>query len=126
MAKNIIQFQKGMSLPDFMQQYGKEDKCRHEIFQLRWPNGLICPNCGNDTYCTIRKREVWIFPKKVDPAKRKVSPSVFHTQQDKDTPALSVLFADYKRLLYTQRWNVRYPDALYIVHGRPVRFSERR
>ena len=59
MAKNKIQFQKGMSIPDFMQQYGTEDKCRHEILQLRWPNGFICPNCGNDTYCTIRKREVF-------------------------------------------------------------------
>ena len=59
MAKNKIQFQKGMSIPDFMQQYGTEDKCRHEILQLRWPNGFICPNCGNDTYCTIIKREVF-------------------------------------------------------------------
>jgi hypothetical protein len=59
MAKNKIQFQKGMSIPDFMQQYGTEDKCRHEILQLRWPNGFICPNCGNDTYCTISKREVF-------------------------------------------------------------------
>jgi len=29
---------------------------------------------------------MWIFPKKVDTVKRKVPPSVFHTQKGLDTP----------------------------------------
>jgi len=59
MAKNKIQFQKGMSIPEFMAQYGTENKCRHELFQHRWPDGFICPKCGNKFYCEIKKRKVF-------------------------------------------------------------------
>ena len=59
MAKNKIQFQKGMSFDDFMKQYGTEDKCRDQLFKLRWPNGLECPLCGNKTYCEIHARKVF-------------------------------------------------------------------
>jgi len=65
----------------------------------------------------------WIFPKKVDTVKRKVSGSVFHIQPGKDTQVLSAFSADYKRLQYTQRWNARYPDDPHIVYDKPARFS---
>ena len=54
MKKNKIQFQKGMSIGKFMTKYGMEYKCRIELFQLRWPDGFKCPNCGNNTYCELR------------------------------------------------------------------------
>jgi hypothetical protein len=59
MAKNKIQFQKGMSLPEFMNQYGAEEKCCAALFQLRWPKGFSCPVCGNAAYCEIRTRKVF-------------------------------------------------------------------
>jgi len=59
MAKNKIQFQRGMSLPDFMDQYGTEENCRTALFQLRWPNDFTCPVCGNTTCCEIRSRKVY-------------------------------------------------------------------
>ncbi len=59
MAKNKIQFQKGMSIPDFINQYGTEDKCRATLFRFRWPNGFRCPRCDNKTYCEIKKRKVF-------------------------------------------------------------------
>jgi transposase-like protein len=59
MAKNKIQFQKGMSLANFMQQYGTEAKCSDALFKLRWPDGFSCPYCGNATYCVIRKRNLF-------------------------------------------------------------------
>lgn len=58
MKKNKIQFQKGMSIDEFMYKYGTEDKCKDEIFQLRWSNGFICPNCGNDTYCKLKVHQL--------------------------------------------------------------------
>ena len=58
MAKNYIQFQKGMSLPDFMAQYGKEEQCLEEAFRLRWPHGFRCPKCQNNTYCHLHSRKV--------------------------------------------------------------------
>ena len=45
MARNRIQFQKGYSLVQFMDEYGTEDKCREALFRWRWPNGFVCPRC---------------------------------------------------------------------------------
>lgn len=47
----------------------------------------------------------WIFPKQVNPVKRKVSPSVLNIQLGIDTPVLSAFFADYKRPQYSKKWN---------------------
>jgi len=59
MAKNSIQFQKGLSLPKFLESYGTEQQCRDALFKLRWPNGFVCPECGNETYCEIHSRKVY-------------------------------------------------------------------
>ena len=56
MAKNMIQFQKGMSIPEFMDNYGTEQQCRDTLFKLRWPNGFVCPRCDNKTYCEIKRK----------------------------------------------------------------------
>ena len=48
MACNKVQFQKGMSLPEFLQHYGTEDKCFEALFKWRWPNGFQCPSSGHD------------------------------------------------------------------------------
>ncbi len=48
MARNKIQFQKGLSEPEFYVLYGTEQKCTEALEQMRWPNGFICPACGHD------------------------------------------------------------------------------
>lgn len=53
MAKNKIQFQRGISIPDFMEHYGTEQKCRDTLFKLRWSDGFVCPKCDNKTCCEI-------------------------------------------------------------------------
>lgn len=35
-----------MSLPQFMELYGTEEKCEAALEQVRWPKGFICPRCG--------------------------------------------------------------------------------
>lgn len=57
MSKNKVQFQKGLSLTDFMAQYGDEQQCRSFIFQVRWPKGFCCPECGYDKFCEIKSRK---------------------------------------------------------------------
>ena len=59
MAKNKIQFQKGISLPQFLSQYGTEEQCRTALFRMRWPLGFQCPKCGHGCYCEIRGRKVY-------------------------------------------------------------------
>ncbi|MGB5198980.1 MAG: IS1595 family transposase, partial [Sedimenticolaceae bacterium] len=39
MAKNAIQFQKGLCLRDFLDQYGTEEQCQQALYELRWPRG---------------------------------------------------------------------------------------
>ena len=39
MAKNQVQFQRGYSLFEFMEDYGTETKCETALFRWRFPNG---------------------------------------------------------------------------------------
>jgi hypothetical protein len=57
MAKNRVQFQKGLSLPDFFAAYGSEAQCAETLFRWRWPLGFVCPECGRgEGYTTIQTR----------------------------------------------------------------------
>ena len=47
MAKNKVQFQKSMNIHAFIQRYGSEDLCLQRLFDIRWPQGFRCPNCGH-------------------------------------------------------------------------------
>lgn len=44
MARNKVQFQKGISLNEFIKQYGTEEQCFDALFKWRWPDGFQCPN----------------------------------------------------------------------------------
>ena len=46
MTMNRVQFQPGLSMPEFFERYGTESKCRAALESARWPNGFVCPNCG--------------------------------------------------------------------------------
>ena len=59
MCKNAIQFQYGLSLLDFLKEYGSEEQCQNALFEWRWPNGFECPNCGHKHYCILSKRHLY-------------------------------------------------------------------
>jgi transposase-like protein len=59
MAKNTIQFQKGLSLSQFLSFYGTEEQCRAALFRMRWPQGFHCPKCDHGDYCEIHSRKVY-------------------------------------------------------------------
>lgn len=48
-----------MNLPKLIEQFGSEDKCRDYLEDLRWPDGVECPRCGNDSVSKIEKRQQW-------------------------------------------------------------------
>lgn len=56
MPKNKIQFQKGLSLHNFLQKYGTEELCRKRLFKKRWSYGYICPQCGHGQYYALKCR----------------------------------------------------------------------
>ena len=53
MAKNMVQFQKGLSEEAFEAQFGTEDKCWAHLVDWRWPKGFACPVCGGGKYSLI-------------------------------------------------------------------------
>jgi len=57
--KNKVQFQKGYSFIDFMDDYGDEEKCRKALFQSHWPDGYVCRECGSSSYCTLKSRALF-------------------------------------------------------------------
>lgn len=59
MPKNKIQFQKGLSLSQFLMFYGTEDNCRKRLFTMRWPQGYSCPQCGGKRFYTVTTRNLY-------------------------------------------------------------------
>jgi transposase-like protein len=53
MAMNHIQFQHGMSLPEFLSRYGTQQQCYEAVMVARWPEGFRCPGCGQTAHCVI-------------------------------------------------------------------------
>lgn len=47
MAFNQIQFQHGMSIPEFLRSFGTEAQCAEGVKAARWPNGFRCPRCDS-------------------------------------------------------------------------------
>lgn len=59
MARNGIQFQKGLSEARFQALYGEEEKCRALVVAWRWPNGFVCPKCGGIDHCIVGPRKLF-------------------------------------------------------------------
>ena len=59
MSKNKIQFQKGLSLPEFSKNYGTEEQCLEALLKLRWPEGFECPKCQCKAYCRLKRRALF-------------------------------------------------------------------
>src|SRR3954462_6454172 len=58
MAKNVVQFQKGLSEEAFRSQYGAEEQYRAALFSWRWPRGFVCPKCAGTRSIVLRTRPI--------------------------------------------------------------------
>lgn len=58
MARNKVQFQKGVSLNEFIKDYGTEELCFAALYAWRWPEGFKCPSCGHDKCCQLSVRKL--------------------------------------------------------------------
>src|SRR6478609_7323617 len=59
MARNRIQFQKGLSEARFQALYGDEERCRALVIDWRWPDGFICPKCRGRACCVVGSRRLF-------------------------------------------------------------------
>lgn len=61
MGTNRIQFQKGISLNQFLNDYGTEDQCETVLENNRWPNGFSCPACSGTNHFRYRRGGTLVF-----------------------------------------------------------------
>ncbi|MGH8866146.1 MAG: IS1595 family transposase [Burkholderiales bacterium] len=55
MAMNRVQFQPGLSMAEFLDRYGSQDKCEAALSAARWPQGFACPVCSCGTSSSFRR-----------------------------------------------------------------------
>ena len=56
MARNRVQFQKGLSEPGFERLCGSGEQCRAAVVASRWPDGFVCPGCGGTRHSAVKMR----------------------------------------------------------------------
>ena len=61
MAMNRIQFQQGLSMPEFLKDYGSEAQCEQALEAIRWPDGFRCPRCANEVHSVLRDGSRKVF-----------------------------------------------------------------
>jgi transposase-like protein len=61
MAMNRIQFQRGMSLVEFQDRYGSEQQCAAAFERWRWPEGFVCPRCGQREHYRVQQDDRLLF-----------------------------------------------------------------
>src|SRR5258706_8767373 len=59
MARNKVQFQKGLSEAKFAILYGTEDQCREAVIRWRWPSGFVCPVCAGEHHSFVKTRALY-------------------------------------------------------------------
>ena len=55
MARNKVQFQKGMSEAQFEAAYGTEELCHAALVNWRGPEGFECPGCEGRRRCIVKR-----------------------------------------------------------------------
>lgn len=54
MAMNRVQFQPGLSMPEFLSRFGTEAQCVAALEKTRWPAGFHCPKCDRTEHCVLQ------------------------------------------------------------------------
>lgn len=53
MTFNRIQFQHGMSIPEFLRSFGTEAQCAEAVKAARWPDGFRCSRCSSADHYVV-------------------------------------------------------------------------
>lgn len=61
MAQNKVQYQRGLSIPEFIGGYGSVEQCEALIRKWRWPAGFTCPRCQGTWHSEFRRQQRQYF-----------------------------------------------------------------
>ena len=56
MPMSRVQFQPGLSMPEFLARYGTDAQCEAALQAARWPSGFVCPSCGGAARTSFRRQ----------------------------------------------------------------------
>jgi transposase-like protein len=60
-SKYRIQFQNGLSLPEFINRFGTREQCEEYLYKAKWSQGFICKNCGSTHAISYNKVKHTVF-----------------------------------------------------------------
>ena len=55
MAQNKVQYQRGLSMPEFFEGYGSVEQCEALVRGWRWPEGFSCSRCQGGWHSEFRR-----------------------------------------------------------------------
>ena len=55
MAQNQVQYQRGLSMPEFFNGFGSVEQCEALVRDWRWPAGFVCPRCLGAPHSEFRR-----------------------------------------------------------------------
>jgi len=61
MAQNKVQYQQGLSMPEFFDRYGSSRQCEALVRGWRWPRGFACPRCKGGWHSEFRRQDRLYF-----------------------------------------------------------------
>jgi ribosomal protein L37AE/L43A len=59
MARNWVQFQRGLSLVEVNARYGTEEQCHAALVAMRWTDGFVCPKCSSRAHSYYAARRLF-------------------------------------------------------------------
>jgi len=62
MGRSLIQFQEGLSFPQFNALYDSEEKCEAALEKAPWPDGFRCPRCESQEHGNVNGRRHKRYP----------------------------------------------------------------
>src|SRR3546814_16678197 len=86
MAMNRIQFQPGLSMPEFVKNYGTEMQCEQALEAARWPEGFRCPRCAGTVHCVLRDGTRKVFQCSARSEERRVGKECVSTCRSRWSP----------------------------------------
>lgn len=57
MAPNSVQYQRGLSMPEFFDAYGSVEQCEALVRGWRWPKGFKRPRCRGSWHSEFRRQD---------------------------------------------------------------------
>jgi transposase-like protein len=60
-AMNRVQYQAGLPMLEFFENYGAQEQCEELVRAWRWPKGFACPRCANTWHSEFRRGQRLYF-----------------------------------------------------------------